>query len=559
MRLLITLIVCSTLLVTIIPAKAQQLSPSSQNNPYEKLATALNLIEHLSLSEVRDEIAGRTKQPCQTSEECLLIAELMKRVGDARTESHYERAISLDRTEPAYELFYADYLRNFRGPQRPLFPRSEQHYLRALERLEQRKQENDKKGWDENTKRRVQRGLVALYQEDGPPLFYRNTDEAASVQLPVAFFSTINKAAQLTGDFDNNDDVRALTSEALLSAQRRLSALSDAQLKGMIRAKNQFETLDRIRFRYGNWPVLDVFYKFRAIEQAQITMFEQPNIFNNFDLKEYGVALEKPFSISRNFDVYLRGAYKRIARRGLIENRPDGVENVNEYEAKVALSRFFGPDKAVLEAVYVFQDINQQINNPNKRERRITAATFTYQLLRLQFQSIYKKRFETRGLHFFGGFADDQEKFATVVVHKDDYFAGASLRGVGGFDLTVQPTFFTAYVDGDISRRENSQYRTNANLLYRIRDEEREPEVSEKVTWLHPAFIHLVVPFKHDLALKGLEKFENYRFGIELHTKLYSVNLGGASILASCGYNYQQFYRLNKTLHLFNFSLDVGY
>lgn len=591
---LIALAIGSTLLLSVISAQAQAVSSQRRENPYGQIGGALKSIERLSLREVLNEIdknvAGLQQQ---TGGAYLRIAELMKRVGDARAEDYYEKAIQADETEPAYELFYADYLRNFRGPQRPLFPRAERHYFRALRKLDELPQKED---WDEITQRRVERGLVALYQEDGLAWLYRNVDDSQTLRQPLASFSTISRAAQLAGDFDNLDDMRALTSEALLSTVRLGGNLSDTQLARMIRRKDQFETLNRVRFRYRSWPVFDLLYKFRAIEQAQITIFNQPNRFNDLNLKEYGFAVEKPFSVSKNLDMYLRGSYKKVIRRGLIEFLPRSVEDVHQYEVRGALSRFFGPDKVVVEAAYVFQDINPQINDPcifcfnfvntfedspdlrqgrlqpveigrdtakldpDTRERRIVAATFTYQLLRLSFKSTYRNRFETRGWHFFGGFANDQEIFGLAKVIKNDYFVGTSLRGIGRFDLTLQPTVFTAFVEGDgKSRRENSQYRTNANLLFRIRDEEKMPEAPETKRWLYPAFVHLVVPFKHDLALNGLDKFENYRIGIELQTKLYSTKMGRTTVLAACGYNYQHFYQLNKTLNQFNVSLSMGY
>ncbi|MFN7926831.1 MAG: hypothetical protein U0Y68_02605 [Blastocatellia bacterium] len=542
----------------VISASAQSGSNARRENPYTQISRALEAIENLRVEDVRKEIekgVGNLRQ--QNPGTYLKLAELMKRVGDARAEDYYERAIQADDTEPAYELFYADYLRNFRGPQRPLFPRAEQHYFRALEKLRQLPQ---KASWDDVTERRVERGLVALYQEDGVAWLYRKAEGTPDLPRPVAFFSTNNRAAQLAGDFNNLDEARAYTSEALFVESRTGHSLTDAQLAGLIRRKDQFETTDRLRFRNRGWPVIDVLYKFRTVGDAKIPRFDQPNRFTDVDLKEYGLAIEKPFSVAKNLDLYVRGAYKRASRRGLIDFQPRSKEAINQFEAKGALSRFFGPDKVIVEGAYVFQNINLQILTPYKRERKIGSVTLTYQRLRSAFRSVYRNRFETRGWHFFGGFANDQDVFGAATITKNDFFVGTSLRGMGRFDLTLQPTFFTASVAGDgPSRRENSQYRTNANLLFRLRDEERAPEVPRTKTWLHPAFVHLVIPFRHDLALNGLSKFENYKVGVELYTKLYSTSGGRTTILVSCGYNYQRFYQLNRTLNLFNVSLSIGY
>src|ERR1019366_10784245 len=52
----------------------------------------------------------------------LFIAELMKRIGDYTAPQYYRNAIDADDNEAGYHFFYGEYLRNFRGPQEPLFP-----------------------------------------------------------------------------------------------------------------------------------------------------------------------------------------------------------------------------------------------------------------------------------------------------------------------------------------------------------------------------------------------------------------------------------------------------
>jgi hypothetical protein len=492
-----------------------------------------------------------------------VIAELMKRVGDSRAKYYYAKAIAAEDTEPEYEMHFANYLRNFRGPQRPLFPEAERHYLEALRKL--RELEAGKR-WNRHyhqLRMQVERGLVSLYQEDGIPLVYESdqSDGQFAVERPVIFFSTFNRAARSTRDFERVDDVRSFTSEALFAASRqRLNRpLSEAELTRLIRPKRYFETFNRIRFRDQDAPVLDLFHTYRAIGDAQITDFFRPGEFNHFRLSEAGVAVEKPFEASP-FDLYLRGMYKSSERRGLIEFLPGNKEHVNTFEANAAVSRFIGPDKATLESTYVYQDIKPDITDPPKRNRHIIASTFTYQIFRpLSFlEAVYGKRFETRGLHLFGGVVFDKERFGTVDIKKRDFFVGSSVRGLGRVDLTLQPTIFRARVTGDASQS-NTQYRTNFNVLYRILDEESEPGIPQKKLGVHWAFVHLVVPFKHDVAIKGLKEFENFDAGIHLDTKFFLAGRRRTTFLASFRYNHQRFYRLNRDLNLFGFDIGMGF
>lgn len=493
-----------------------------------------------------------------------VVAELMKRVGDRRATDYYKAAIDAENDQPEWEQHYADYLRNFRGAQRPLFHSAQRHYLEALRKL---KQLRDDRRWNPDyaeLEDRVERGLIALYQQDGVPLIYGSleTGDGTAVEKPLMLFASINRASESFNDFDRVDDVRALTSEALFSSSRqRLNrSLSTAELFGLVRSRPKFEILNRLRLRPTDAPVLDVFYTHRQITDAQVTNFFRPGEFNDFRLREFGVAVEE--SLDANvFDLYLRGSYKRSERRGLIEFFPGNKEHVDQVEAIAAMSRFVGPDKAVLESTYVRQNIHpDQPNPPSTRNRQIIAATFTYQIFRpLPFlQAVYGQRFETRGLHLFGGAALDQERFGAAEIQKRDFFVGSSLRGLGRFDFTLQPSLFKARVTGDKSQT-NSQYRTNFNVLYRFVDEEREPGIPDTKLGVHWAFVHLVVPVRHDVALRGLNSFENFDAGVGLDTKFFNTGRRRITFLTSVRYDFQRFYRLNRNLNMFGFSLGMGF
>lgn len=540
-------------------ARAQESAATASDNPFGQYEEASALAKKKGYRWVRAEIKSALNNPARDAQSCLRVAELMKRAGDLRAELFYAKAIEADGAEPAYELFYADYLRNFRGAGRPLFSAAERHYFRALEKLGRIEK---KREWDAETRKRVERGLVALYQQDGLPVIYSGrggNSTPTPIARPLLFFGSIDRFAQLTGDFDNVDDARGFTSEALLAESRRNAELSDEELAGLARVKNQGQTFDRFRFRYGSLPAFDFSYMRREIAHAQVTNFFEPRETNKVYLNEFGVGVEKSLAVAHYFDLFVRGDYEHVGRKGLIEFLPDTWENINQFEARAAASRFVGPDKAILEAVYVFQEINQNLQVRTRRDRRIAAATFTYQLLRFASGSAYHNRFETRGTHLFAGTVNDRERFGPVALVKHDYFAGASLKGLGAFEVTIQPTVFTSRVESDADERKNSQYRTNLGLLWRIKDEEDEPGLPEKLHRLNPAFIHLAVPFKHDAAMSGPNKFDNYNVGIALHAKFFTTGARRTTFLTSAGYNFERFTRLKKNLNLLSCSLSMGF
>jgi hypothetical protein len=462
------------------------------------------------------------------------LAELMKRVGDYRAEIFYECAIKADTEEPVYDFLFAEYLRNFRGAQHPSFPEAEKHYYDARRKL----------GSNPSIGNLIERGLVALYGEDGIPVAHRGSE------IPFWFFSTVNYVGRLTTDPDREDDVRSYTSEALLAATRTnpTRELTETELNRIIRAKDQFETTNRFRFRYKNAPAFDLFYKHREINDAQITRFANPNEFNDVKLNEYGVGVEKPLYIAPLFDVFFRSSYKRIDRQGLLEFQPAAFERINQYEANTVVSRYVGPDKINLEFVYAYQDIRPE--GQPKRDRSIIGGEFTYQLFRRELQEVYNRRFDTRGIDFFLGALYDDETFGGIHVKKKDFFFGTALKGIGRFDFTVQPTLFTSDVEGD-KTQENSQYRTNLILLFRILDEEKRKE--------SPAFLHLVFPFRHDVALEGPKEFENFKAGVGLNAKLFTRGDRRTTFLVSISYDHQRFTKLDKALNLFGLNFSVGF
>ncbi len=546
---------------------AQNTNENGRNNPFSCLGEA----EQFTKSEdIKNEIKKRKSQIHIDAHAYCVIAELMKRIGDYEAVYYYEKAIQSNENEPAYELFYADYLRNFRGAKKPLFPEAENHYYEAKKKLRLLKDTGKWLDFDYETEGWTERGLITLYQEDGSSLLHwksKYIDSHEYLKRPFVFFSSINKYAKLTTDFDGVDDARDFTSESLFAASdKRLNrGLTKEELKKIIRKKEQFETINRLRFRYKYWPVIDFFYKHRHINDAQIPNFFEPTKFHNFDLNEYGIAIQKP--IKGSFvDTFLRASYKRIEREGLIEFNPHKDEDIDQFEGNAIFSTNFGPDKLNLEFNYVYQDIDPDVPGWPTRNRRIFATTLTYQLFRPLsfFQSVYSQRFLTRGIDIFGGVAIDTEEFGSVDVRKNDFFVGTSFKGfrpikkLNTFDLTIQPTIFTSDTEGD-QTQDNDQYRTNINLLYRIKDQEKVKGAPDGFLGMYPTFLHLVIPFRHDISIDGSDEYENYKIGVELDAKFISKSFRKTTFLLSARYDHQRFYKLNEDLDTVSFNISVGF
>lgn len=372
-------------------------------------------------------------------------------------------------------------------------------------------------------------------------------------------FTTINKYAESTTDFDEVDDTRNFTSEALFSQSRnRLNRpLTEGELEGIIRTKEQFESFNNLRLLPISPLAIDFSYKYRTIDDAQITNFFEPNQFNDVNVSEYGIAIQDSFNV-KPYNFLVRGAYKRVNREGIIEFLPNSDEDIDQYEVNAVVSRGFDSNTAALYLTYAFQDIQLNIPNPYDRDRDIFATLVTYGQQKKEdltvglekdvlpdsaIENLFERRFDTRGLRFFGGVVLDIETFGEVDVKKNDYFVGTSLSAwidvtkwpepFNNFDVSIEPGVFTSKVGGDPSQ-DNAQYRTNVTMYYQIST----PLV-------------LLIPLRHDIAIEGPDDFENWKAGIELR---YTM---GKCIFASLRYDYQRFFHLDKDLNLFGINLSL--
>jgi hypothetical protein len=548
-------------------------------NPYRCEGTAHDIGRNLSLVEVRERADQLAKSGYAV--DLCTAAELYKRLGDPKAHSLYERAIGSAPDEPAYEWFYGEYLRLYRGAgERPLFQEAEKHLFAARGKLLTLHKtstlevwrECSQKLWNKCTEERVQRSLTALYERDGFHLAewtWKAEGSRDVVQRPWLFFSPGMRYEHSNNDLDRTADVRDRTSEEALSASRLNRPLTQAELEGLVRLMTPTEGSGRVRIRYQSAPIIDVFATWRKTANAQVTNFGEPDRFNDFKLRDFGVTVDKPFAISGNTDADVRFTYHHVNREGLIESLPQATESINQYEAEGAFSQYLGPDRLNLSYVYVRQSIIPEPANLQRRDREITGGTATYQIFRplplpgRNLETGLGRRFETRGIDVFGGVLNDNERYPAspvdVFVTRGDYFAGIAVRGLNRFDVTLQPTWFTSSVSNDRTQY-NSQLRLAGNVLFRVLDEERTGGMpKERFLGLPVAFVQVVVPFHWDTPREGSGAFRSRKLGAELWTKFFSASGIGVTILGEAGYSRQWFPALNRNLNLVRFGVSVGF
>jgi hypothetical protein len=178
----------------------------------------------------------------------------MKLTGDVRAGQHYEDAIGKDRDDPSIELLFGEYFRNFRGPMEPMFEDAEKHLFEATRKLACLG-DVDKSGRSGTIGNQLSRSIVALYEQDGLPLYSwianRLACDAKGPGLSL-FLSTGVRGGEGITDLDVDSDVRDLTSAAAYSQSLRvtLGPLSANLLRLFLRTVTPFENRNRLRARY---------------------------------------------------------------------------------------------------------------------------------------------------------------------------------------------------------------------------------------------------------------------------------------------------------------------
>jgi hypothetical protein len=564
------------LLVWLTPARAlAQQDP----NPFACPGQADAILDGLGTGDMRQERDKRIDAPAPPGEtateralrECAL-AQIMKRLGDERASQYYERAIQAAGNEGAYELWYGKYLGGNRGSRYPLVEDAERHLSRALEKVRQRRAAGHETTWDPVTEEWAERALIDLYQADGfPVLPWKGYPyEFQGEQAPGLFLSAQGRASYDTNDFLDVSDVRNFTSQMLFSesVERLNRPLTLAEKQALAIAPLRYAYQFRARLRQNVLGAVDFTYRDLRIVDGQVVRYDQPTVFGNARVEEYGVTYKRGFDLYPLFDATVEASYRRVDRLGIVEFFPNEWEHIGLTELKPSVSRFIGPDVLTVGMNYVNMDISSVVGgelDQRKRARSITAAYFDYAIYRplllpATTEGWRIRRTATRGWHLFGGAAYDDEVFGTRLVQKRDYYGGTSLLGMGRWDLTLQGTLFQGGVTDNIGYNltslSNAQWRTTLVPLFRIIDGDAMPGMPHGDA---PVFLNLVFPMRQDIATQGPHDYDNVRIGAELWTRIVSPHLRGTSFLISGGYAFQDFYNLGKPLQTGRIDVGMGW
>jgi hypothetical protein len=553
-------------------------------NDFSCIGESESYIKEMDIGLLEKTVDARlAKGDSLTAHDHCVVAELMKRTGDTRAAEEYEKAIAMAPDAAGYELFYANYLRWTRGAMYPVWHEAKYHYNRALEKVAKYKEQGDLKHYQQVIEDWATRGLIALHESDGMVLNASPEKHVSNFELGYATLNCFNyhEGECGEGDLDKQkvDGVRDYAGEHQFARSLWRAGPVGFDLNGvqkqLLRTKVFKETKHRLRMRT---PVatLDAWYAYKHGEDAIIHNYYFPKGFQGTKLDtatgqpiadpaaysndpfapvtvhEYAASLIRPLNFYPFAEFLLTGTMRYIERQGTVEffgqdpvagavapntgysgigffgrgydNKGVAVERINQYELGLDWSRFVGPDKIYNENFALFMDIGDwnfmQEGITLDRKRYILASKLDYAFYRPI--SFPWGRMYTRGWHWRTGAFVDKEFWGTSYGLKRDVYVGTELRGIGGWDFTVQSTlmdhiihwppendpFTTDEIRRDSLIQENTLttrfHRLNFTPLVRLVDEEVTPGMPKPLfLGLRPAFVNMTFPIRWDLELEG--------------------------------------------------------
>lgn len=571
--------------------RAEEASGAGQN-PFRCQGTAEMLGADRTIAQIREELAKVMAPPYSREDPATLralklcvVAELKRRVGDADAFDYYGRAIREQPEEPGFEFFAGRYYAGARGAGGPVVELAEQHYYRALEKLERLEALGRLRDYHRIVRDYVRKGLLVLYQQDGLPLLpWKAYPQHSSGRLAPG----LSVATQLTVSEDTRDGLGAnetsgFVAEAGLYETRRAIPVSRVELFAIARSPFRVRSETELRLRHAYVGAVDLRYGVLKAKDAALggTLgFGYPEQKNDIAVREISVAYERVLPLYPLFDLKIRGGAKRVHRVGVVEAQPTCAQDFNVYEVSPVLSRFVSSDKLTLGGTYVSMDI-PNLDCPgvdrnsylSVRGRAISAVNVEYAfyspvvLPALQLASLRPYRTSTRGLYVSAGYVNDNEVYGDHRIVNETFYAGSRLEGPGPFDVGLTEALYVSrgtLVNSDGGEAENTGLsakilRSSFTLTRRLLDPDATPGVPRAFGPFAGHTLNWVFPLSFDHALAGRDAFDNVRIGTELWWQMFGTGVWGPAFLFTADYHYQYFYRFEKHVHNVGLSLRMGF
>ncbi|MDH3770002.1 MAG: hypothetical protein OET79_03310, partial [Nitrospirota bacterium] len=441
-------------------------------------------------------------------------------------------------------------------------------------------------------------------------LFYLNQANGIGLSLggedPVVFFSTITEARNDTVAFDYQwVDSRAFNAEALYSGSdvHLNRPLTRSELKGIARNKPGVVTANRLRFQLGKLRSIDLTYRYLRFNDAKIPNYNDPTRNVNDVGHEYGISFTNDFQLPYAIDLFLKGMAEWSRRTTSAESFNDKKEDsqkygviigasrlvgpgkisgefefkyqvwdpglnwagINTYEGRVVYqSRLFGPNRWILNGLYVFQDVDQSVFFPDNDNMHtfVGQANYVFSVPEILFGN------NIGSGEVFGGYAQARSIFTSQSANESkrhEFFGGFALRRIdptpalNPFDVTYRSSYYRSEVDGD-SSQSHKEWRNQLTIGYRLVEDRQVQWLPNRRSAIQPALLNLEVPLRHDGVTEGLREFANYRIGLQLKGDfIFTQTPVPFPFYGTLGYAFERLYHLKQNFHILLFRLGTGF
>ncbi len=604
--------VCLALTISGLSSAKSPEDRGPEINPYECLGRYEAATGNRSMAQVRAELDKRLHPLFEGDEphtvkamKLCVVAMLESRLGDDHAAEHYAAAVAEAPDEPGYELWYARLYANFRGARGIVVEKAEDHFYKALEKIDALKADGKLRDYHKVVEEWVHKGLLVTYQEDGLQLLpwkgFPQHGYAGHDAPGVALMAQLSVSKD-TRDLFRNNEMRLFTGELMFAngPYRAAGVLTKSQIYDIVRSPLRVRHEERLRIRQNLLGAFDVSFAQEKMNNGQISTYYLPppaQPFTDVTVREIGFGYERVVPLYPLFDLKLAGGVKNIDRQGVVEFHPERHERFWLYEAHPSFSRFVGADKITLDLVYVYMnvtDVGFGVSSDALRSKYIRAANLEYALytplVLPEFRSgeLGMHRTPTRGWYFNAGVADDDDVYGTRTVRRHDFYAGTRFEGAGNYDLSLQGTYSTSNLteldlntgrslDDPGGTLKSTSFRTTAIVQRRIINPDAIPGING--SFMDVDMLNLVIPATWDKGLSGTacdvanigydtgytsaadcyKTYENIRVGAELWAKFFGTGFGGPALLTTLGYDYQYFYNIKKAVNEVHLNLRMGW
>jgi hypothetical protein len=503
------------------------------------------------------------------------------------TAEGWERAIAADPSEPYYEYRAGLYWASRRGSLGPALETAERHYYAAQAKWGKQ----PVAARDPTLERKIRLQLRLLYQQDGLPLLPWKGWQAGKhgVQLPSL---SLQAGIALTNDPApqfSMSRMQQFTGDAAL-ANSHPGPLTDLQRWQIVRDPRQANVWIGVNLRQNILGKVSASYLTQHADNSHITSYYVPERTNDTDLDEWNVSYWRVFPIDPLFDLGLGASFSRVRLQGAIEFLPRYEEKYFAYSLVASLSRQVGSGRASVAGAYYFNNFpDLPLNAPGEgreglwvRSLYAEYAQFPADVSAFSWGSLRPYRTVNHGFAVYAGLEQIERDDGLRTNWWRSYYVGGHAEGPLPLAFQVEAALFRKTVnevraDDILLQPHRDPYNSFSSLRWveltkvRLLEGTRDRPSAAGIGGEEVGEVTLVFPIAWEFSLDGPINFNpmdtkdhgndyaNLSIGTELWLRTLGTESFGGGVLFNVGYDWVEYYEIEKAQYLAHLSASLGW